>query len=294
MTPSAPPGPVGEPPPPRFTLVTPCFNAAARIEATMLSVLESHGVLSGHVTVDYRIQDGGSQDGTVDLARALAQRYHGRGGLRVTVESLPDRGMYQALARGLGASCGELVGYLNAGDYYSPHALEVVDRLMRRPGVDWLTGMQVRYTEAGWLVAATLPPGYDQGLIRRGAYGRRLNFIQQESTFWRRSLHDLVDWERLAGYRRAGDLYLWSCLARRVPLTVAGVWLGGFKVHAGALSADQGAYWAEAEDFLEPAAPLDALRCLGERLAWYLPPRWKKRRNSRHLLLFDHQRDDFV
>jgi len=69
-------------------------------------------------------------------------------------------------------------------------------------------------------------------LFACGAYGRMLPFVQQESTFWRRELHQHLDLQELSRLRYAGDAYLWTAFSRRAKLHVVQAALGGFRFHA--------------------------------------------------------------
>ncbi len=96
----------------RFSIVTITFNAAAVLERTLDSVLTQTWP-----HVEHLIVDGASTDGTV----AMAERYRQRSakeapGHEVTVLSEPDRGLYDAMNKGLALATGDYVLFLNAGD----------------------------------------------------------------------------------------------------------------------------------------------------------------------------------
>jgi glycosyltransferase involved in cell wall biosynthesis len=267
----------------RFTVVTPCLNAAARILATAESILRQRAVRSGRVSLQYLVCDGASTDGTAELLRREL-------GDAVAVRSEPDRGMYDALAKGLRLADGDVVSYLNAGDVYHPSAFDVVADVMEGHPVRWLTGMAVLCNEDLQVTSATVPFRYRREFIAKGLYGRRLPFLQQESTFWARSLLATVDLDVLASFRFAGDAYLWRCFAREEEPAVVASYLGGFTRHPGSLSGDAARYRAELERLAEPPAPLDGLRAKWERYLWRnLSLAGKKRRNAR-LLLWDDSR----
>lgn len=87
-----------------LSLITVTYNAAATIERTLQSV-------AAQTFQDYEhlIIDGASQDGTVGLCR----RYQTE---RMTIVSEPDKGLYDAMNKGLRLAKGEYVCFLNAGD----------------------------------------------------------------------------------------------------------------------------------------------------------------------------------
>jgi glycosyltransferase involved in cell wall biosynthesis len=97
---------------PWVTVVTACFNSASSIEATLLSVLDQD-----HPHLDYVVIDGGSTDGTMDIAR----RYAGKISALV---SEPDRGVYDAMNKGIDLARGDYLLFMNAGDVFdSPDVL---------------------------------------------------------------------------------------------------------------------------------------------------------------------------
>jgi glycosyltransferase involved in cell wall biosynthesis len=265
----------------KFSVITPCLNAAARIGETVASVSAQSAVLDGAATLEHIVCDGGSTDGTLEVLRR-----HEKPHLRVLSQS--DGGMYEALARGLRLASGDVVAYLNAGDYYHPHAFAAVQAVMAaRPDCRWLTGFAVDYNPEGAAVRVVLPYRFRRRLLRCGAYGPYLPFVQQESTFWRRELMERVDIQRLARLRLAGDYYLWHCFAQSEELHVVSAQLGGFRFHPGQLSEDTNAYLAEMGTLARKPGPVDFALMLWDKCLWYAPPAVKKFFNPRGLHLFD-------
>lgn len=99
---------------PLISVITVVFNGAEHLEEAMLSVLGQD-----YADLEYIIIDGGSTDGSLDIIK----RYEDRIDYWV---SEPDRGIYDAMNKGIAAARGELIGLLNADDRYEPGALKVV------------------------------------------------------------------------------------------------------------------------------------------------------------------------
>lgn len=91
---------------PTFSIVTVCYNAEAELEDTIQSV-----IAQTYRHVEYIIVDGASKDGTL----AIIERYKGR---IARVVSEPDKGLYDAMNKGLRLATGDYVCFLNAGDCF--------------------------------------------------------------------------------------------------------------------------------------------------------------------------------
>lgn len=264
----------------KVTIVTPCRNAMGHIRETVQSVLAQRAVESGRATLEYIICDGASTDRTVEIVEELGSPF-------ITIVSEPDNTMYEALAKGLSRATGDVVAYLNASDRYHPLALDVVLDVFESQPITWLTGFSITYNEAGAMVGVALPFRYRRRLFECGAYGRLLPFVQQESTFWRRDLHKLLDFDALAKMRYAGDYYLWLTFARHAELHVVEAALGGFRIHSGQLSENMGAYLQEIRQITRDPNLVDFTAACWDKLIWHAPPRIKKYLNGKGLFRYD-------
>lgn len=98
---------------PTFSIITVTYNAGKVLEPTIRSVVEQT-----YPQVEYIIVDGASKDNTL----AVVEKY--RAGV-TTLVSEPDRGLYDAMNKGLRLATGHYVCFLNAGDrLYAPTTLE--------------------------------------------------------------------------------------------------------------------------------------------------------------------------
>ena len=109
----------------KVSIITVCFNSAATLQHTLESVSAQRGAEFEHIIVD-----GGSTDGTL----ALLDAWKGHP-LKVVSES--DRGIYDAMNKGIALASGEVIGFLNADDRYADeHALASIAQAMAHPKVD--------------------------------------------------------------------------------------------------------------------------------------------------------------
>jgi len=89
---------------PVFSIITVTYNAAQWLERTILNILSQ-----SYPHIEYIIIDGGSTDGTIDIIK----QYHE--GISFWI-SEPDKGLYDAMNKGLLHATGEYVWFINAGD----------------------------------------------------------------------------------------------------------------------------------------------------------------------------------
>ncbi|MFZ4438509.1 MAG: glycosyltransferase family 2 protein [Syntrophales bacterium] len=241
---------------PLITIITCVLNGEKYIEETILSVL-----YQTYDNVEYLIIDGGSTDSTVDIIRKYEQYVD-------FWISERDKGLYDALAKGISLSSGSICGYINAGDLYHRTALTIVSEALKIEGIEWITGLRVKYNEVSDIADVTNPLIYESRLIRAGVYGKFLPYIQQESTFWKAKLNKEVNWECLRTLKFAGDYYLWHAFAKRHKLFVVNAMLGGFRKHSGQLTERLSAYRAEIETFRDKMKPGDFIRLVFHGLLW--------------------------
>ena len=106
-----------------FSIITITYQAEAVLEKTVESVLEQQ-----YAYVEHLIIDGASKDRTVAIAEAYKERSDAAdNGHSVLITSEPDKGLYDAMNKGLVKATGDYVVFLNAGDFLpSPHTLETV------------------------------------------------------------------------------------------------------------------------------------------------------------------------
>jgi glycosyltransferase involved in cell wall biosynthesis len=148
---------------PKITIVTPSFNRAWAIRSCIQSLQQQSVTDYEHLIID-----GGSGDGTVKILQEVASVDS-----RVRFISEPDRGMYDAVNKGMRMATADIVAYLNTDDFYLPQTLaRVLQVFAKRPDVSMVYGHWMswhpetnfleilpvfRYSAADMAVFAVLP-----------------------------------------------------------------------------------------------------------------------------------------
>ena len=114
----------------KVSIITVCFNSDSTIRDTLDSVRSQSFANIEHIVVD-----GGSSDRTMDIVKEY------RGGLG-SVVSEPDKGLYDAMNKGIGMASGDIIGILNSDDFYeNDDVIEVVaTAFLRDSSLDMLFG----------------------------------------------------------------------------------------------------------------------------------------------------------
>ena len=243
-----------------ISIITPSFNQGQFLEETILSVLGQDSP-----KVEYLVIDGGSTDHSVEIIRRHEKRL-------AYWCSERDAGHCDALNKGFRLASGDLMGWLNSDDKYTPWALSIVEEIFATfPQVEWLTSLfPLRWDERGRAVRCSRRRGYSRDGFLAGenmpvGSWYHENWIQQEATFWRRSL-----WERAGGalnttLKIAADFELWARFFQHAELYAVDTPLGGFRLHGDQKTAKQpAAYAREAAAILKAAGgkPASAWRSL--------------------------------
>jgi glycosyltransferase involved in cell wall biosynthesis len=108
----------------KLSIITVCFNSAASIADTLRSVDSQEAA-----QIEHWVIDGGSNDGTQAIVAQHARPWR-------HLLSEPDRGMYDAMNKGLQRASGDVVGFLNSDDFYADaQALRSVATVFQDPKV---------------------------------------------------------------------------------------------------------------------------------------------------------------
>ena len=228
----------------------------------MRSVVEQ-----SYPNIEYIIMDGGSTDGTVQIIQRYASHLAHWCAER-------DEGQYDAIQKGFAHSSGEILGWLNADDMFLPRSLWIASEVFRQfPDVEWISTLKPGCWDAnGYFTGTSNTPGFSREAFLDGLYlpgsKSRGYWIQQESTFWRRSLWEKVGARIPIQYSLAADFALWAAFYQYADLYGIVYPIAGFRILDGQRSEATANYIKEAKaslvnlrgHFSWKESPLDKVR----------------------------------
>lgn len=205
----------------KISIITACYNSANTLRDTMESVLRQ-----SHTDYEFIIIDGASKDGTPELIKSFEPRFNGR--LRWVSE--PDKGLYDAMNKGISRATGDVVGLLNSDDFFTAdNVLEQIAAAFNDKNTDAVYG-DVHYVNADDITKCVRY--YSSRPFRRGLM--RLGFMPAHPSFYcRRDLylnHGTFD----TSYKVAADfeqllrlIYVHNIRTRYLPIDCVTMRTGG-------------------------------------------------------------------
>ncbi|NDV57793.1 glycosyltransferase family 2 protein [Bacteroides sp. 519] len=116
----------------KISIITTTYNSSKTLLSTIESVLHQ-----SYTDIEFIIIDGGSQDNTLEIIRTMEPYFSGR----LYWISEPDKGMYDAMNKGIAIATGDVIGILNSDDFYtSPHVLKRIATELKSPSIDAVYG----------------------------------------------------------------------------------------------------------------------------------------------------------
>ncbi|WP_029905882.1 glycosyltransferase family 2 protein [Prevotella sp. 10(H)] len=105
---------------PKISIITPTYNSENTIQGTIEALLRQT-----FSDFEYIIIDGLSKDGTIEKIKSYIPRFQAKG-VDVRIISEADKGVYDAMNKGISLAKGELIGITNSDDWYEDNALEMM------------------------------------------------------------------------------------------------------------------------------------------------------------------------
>ena len=237
---------------PLVSIITPSFNQAAFLPATLDSVLSQD-----YESLELIVMDGGSTDGSVAILEAIDDP-------RLTWISERDRGQSHALNKGMARAQGEILTYLNSDDLLIPHTVAfIVDYFEAHPEIDLLFGDCAYIDDTGhtFKVARGIPFNLRDALIASPPA------MFQQGAFWRRRVYDHIGgFDESLHYTMDSEYWVRAGIMGCQFAYVPGV-RGAFRFHGESKTVSQApAFWRDWRAAIDKLYSLPELP--PEALAW--------------------------
>jgi len=128
-----------------ISIITVAKNAETTIEKCIKSVLNQN-----YKNIQYIIIDGNSTDNT----KKIIDKYSNKISLIVSED---DNGIWDAMNKGIKLAKGEILGFINADDFYYENSLKIVNKYFENQNIDFLFGTVKKYK---------LMHGYNPSIIK--------------------------------------------------------------------------------------------------------------------------------
>lgn len=200
---------------PLVSIITPSFNQAEYLEATIQSVLTQD-----YPRIEYIVIDGGSTDGSVDVI----QKYQSSLAFWVSEQ---DKGQTDAINKGFNRAKGDILAWINSDDTYNPKAVgEAVLYLIENPDVAMVYADCDFIDEQGRVIGKFASRQTDYKKLRQGYV-----HIPQQTMFFRAKY-----WKEVGpldpSFYFAMDYDLWVRIAARAPIKyLPGRTWANFRIH---------------------------------------------------------------
>jgi len=135
----------------KVSIITVTLNSEKTIAKTIESVLSQT-----YTNLEYIIIDGLSNDSTINIAESYRPKFQAKG-ISYQIVSEPDRGMYDALNKGIKLASGLIIGSINSDDWYEPIAVEtVVETYKKKPFEMFYADLRIIDRSKEWVKKAKL------------------------------------------------------------------------------------------------------------------------------------------
>lgn len=209
---------------PLLSIITICYNIKDEIEKTCQSIVNQ-----SWQDFEWIVIDGGSTDGTVDILNKYRSR------MNVFI-SEPDKGIYNAINKGIKQASGEWFSFMNGGDSYS--ANDVLEKVFKDKKYD----AEVLYGNVNEI--------YPDGYIKHSNYKTKIDLsffandvINHQGSFIKRNLFDkyglydeqykiIADWEKWIVFAKNG------CKFQKIDVIVADFMCNGISSNKSALDVE--------------------------------------------------------
>ncbi|WP_339097307.1 glycosyltransferase family 2 protein [Pectobacterium brasiliense] len=202
----------------KVSIITATYNSAKTISDTLKSLNAQT-----YPDIEYIIIDGGSKDNTLSLIKSSCSRVS-------VVISEPDKGIYDALNKGILSATGDIVGFLHSDDFFAyPDAVKDIVDAMRESNADAVYGdlNYISSTDNDVIVRKWVSGGFDINKMKLGWMPPHPTFYMKRACYQRFGSFDL-------SYRISADYdsllrYLWihKVTVKYIPKVIINMRVGG-------------------------------------------------------------------
>lgn len=143
----------------KVSIITSCFNRESTIKDCIENVLAQD-----YPDIEYIIVDGASKDGTMDIVNEYKDRI-------TRIVSEPDKGMYEAINKGIRIATGDIIGLMHSDDeYYDNHVVSRIVECMEASNADFMygDGIFVNFSNKDKIVRNWIGGDYSRLKVRWG------------------------------------------------------------------------------------------------------------------------------
>lgn len=166
----------------KISIITVCYNSVSTIEDTIKSVLSQ-----SYSDIEYVVIDGGSTDGTLSFVKKYRAQI-------CKFISEPDRGIYDAMNKGIGLASGDIVGFLNSDDFYANESsIFQIANVFEKNDCDVVYAdlEYVAVNDLRKIVRRWKSQPYRKGLFKKGWHPPHPTFFVRKEIFEKYGIFDL-------------------------------------------------------------------------------------------------------
>lgn len=171
----------------KISIITATFNSAANIAQCLQSVNSQT-----YADIEHIIVDGASTDKTLEIIKTTPNRV-------IEIISEPDKGIYDALNKGIQKATGDVIGFLHSDDRLaSPSILQIIAETFERTGADGVYGNLVFVNNEDKVVRIWISEAFDKKEVRFGWMPPHPTLFLKKEVYRKKGLFD-------TGFSIAGD-----------------------------------------------------------------------------------------
>lgn len=164
----------------KISIITVSYNSASTIEKTILSV-----TTQTHKNIEYIIIDGNSKDNTMTIVKKYGDKIS-------KWISEPDKGLYDAMNKGIAMSTGDIIGILNSDDtFHSNTVIEEISNFHEQNYIDASFGNIIQHKANGQIIRLYSSKNWNPGKLKMGFMPPHPSIFFKKELFDKFGLYDL-------------------------------------------------------------------------------------------------------